>query len=137
MSPAIIHPLYIASGFGVGTLVGMTGVGGGSLMTPLLILLFGVNPVTAVGTDLLFAASTKTVGTLVHGVSRTIDWFIVGRLATGSVVGTVITLLALSTLDFESAEARRVITVTLACVLCLTSILLLFSRRLMRWHVKY
>jgi uncharacterized membrane protein YfcA len=128
---------YVLSGFCVGALVGMTGVGGGSLMTPLLILLFGVNPATAVGTDLLFAASTKTVGTLVHGVSRTIDWLIVGRLATGSVVGTAITLLALSTLDFKSEEARRVIIVTLACVLCLTSIILLFSRRLMRWHVKY
>ena len=86
---------YVLSGFCVGALVGMTGVGGGSLMTPLLIPLFGVDPATAVGTDLLFAASTKTVGTLVHGVSRTIDWLIVGRLATGSVVGTAITLLAL------------------------------------------
>ena len=118
---------YVLSGFCVGALVGMTGVGGGSLMTPLLILLFGVNPATAVGTDLLFAASTKTVGTLAHGVSRTIDWLIVRRLATGSVVGTAITLLALSTLDFKSEEARRVIIVTLACVLCLTSILLLFN----------
>src|ERR1700756_5285902 len=94
--------LYVVSGFCVGALVGMTGVGGGSLMTPLLILLFGVNPATAVGTDLLFAASTKTVGTLIHGVSRTIDWRIVGRLAAGSIAGTAITLLALSTLDFES-----------------------------------
>src|SRR6476661_5543200 len=115
----------------------MTGVGGGSLMTPLLILLFGVNPATAVGTDLLFAASTKTVGSLIHGVSRTIDWPIVGRLAAGSIAGTTITLLALSTLDFESAEARRAITITLACVLCLTSTLLFFSGRLIRWHVKY
>jgi uncharacterized membrane protein YfcA len=63
----------IQPGFCVGVLVGMTGVGGGSLMTPLLILLFGVSPATAVGTDLLFAASTKSVGTLVHGMSRTID----------------------------------------------------------------
>src|SRR6516225_8496094 len=116
--------LYTISGFAVGLLVGMTGVGGGSLMTPLLVLLFGVNPATAVGTDLLFAASTKTVGTLIHGVSRTIDWLIVGRLAAGSIAGTAITLLALSMLDFESEEARRAITITLACILCLTSILL-------------
>src|SRR5882757_3939468 len=58
----MIDPLYVASGFGVGLLVGMTGVGGGSLMTPLLILLFGVHPTTAVGTDLLYAAATKTGG---------------------------------------------------------------------------
>ena len=59
---------------GVGLLVGMTGVGGGSLMTPLLILLFGIHPSTAVGTDLLYAAATKTGGSLVHGVARSIHW---------------------------------------------------------------
>ena len=63
-----LHALYSASGFLVGLLVGLTGVGGGSLMTPLLILLFGIHPATAVGTDLLYAAATKTVGTAVHGV---------------------------------------------------------------------
>lgn len=62
--------LYALSGFCVGALVGMTGVGGGSLMTPLLILLFGIHPVAAVGTDLLYAAVTKSVGTLVHGFTH-------------------------------------------------------------------
>jgi Sulfite exporter TauE/SafE len=62
--------LYGISGFCVGVLVGMTGVGGGSLMTPLLILLFGVHPTTAVGTDLLFAASTKATGTIVHAAAE-------------------------------------------------------------------
>src|SRR5205807_445831 len=61
-----IDPLYSVCGFVGGLLVGMTGVGGGSLMTPLLILLFGVHPATAVGTDLLFAAATKTGGSLVQ-----------------------------------------------------------------------
>ena len=69
-----IGPLYVLSGFCVGALVGMTGVGGGSLMTPLLILLFGIHPVTAVGTDPLYAAVTKTFGTLVHGYTHTVDW---------------------------------------------------------------
>src|SRR5579875_2353494 len=73
-------------------LVGMTGVGGGSLMTPVLILLFGVHPATAVGTDLLYAAVTKTGGSLVHGFSRSIDWRVVGRLASGSIPATVMTL---------------------------------------------
>src|SRR6266568_4330431 len=75
-----IDPLYSVCGFVGGLLVGMTGVGGGSLMTPLLILLFGVHPATAVGTDLLFAAATKTGGSLVHGLARTIDWTVVRRL---------------------------------------------------------
>ena len=79
-----IQPLFVLSGFFVGFLVGMTGVGGGSLMTPLLILLFHVQPVTAVGTDLIYASVTKTGGSLVHGFNKTIDWRIVRRLATGS-----------------------------------------------------
>ena len=70
----MIAPLYVASGFGVGLLVGMTGVGGGSLMTPLLILLFGIHPATAVGTDLLYAAATKTGGSVAHGWARSIHW---------------------------------------------------------------
>jgi len=88
--------LYSIAGFCVSLLVGMTGVGGGSLMTPLLVLLFGIHPATAVGTDLLYAAATKSAGTLVHGLNRNIDWRIVGRLAAGSVPMTALTLLALS-----------------------------------------
>src|SRR5665213_2704037 len=91
-----INPLYSLSGFAVGMLVGMTGVGGGALMTPLLILLFGIHPATAVGTDLLYAAATKTGGSFVHGFSGSIDWRIVRRLATGSVPATIITLAVLS-----------------------------------------
>jgi hypothetical protein len=75
---------------GVSLLVGMTGVGGGALMTPLLVLLFGIHPATAVGTDLLYAAATKSAGKLVHGLNRNIDWRIVGRLAAGSVPMTAL-----------------------------------------------
>src|SRR3954466_4803416 len=98
----MIDPLYVASGFGVGLLVGMTGVGGGSLMTPLLILLFGVHPATAVGTDLLYAAATKTCGSLVHGLARSIEWTVVLRLAAGSMPATIITLAVLSFMNLES-----------------------------------
>ena len=91
-----INPLYSASGFFVGVLVGLTGVGGGALMTPLLVLLFGIHPTTAVGTDLLFACITKTGGTLVHGLSNTVDWKITRRLASGSVPATVLTLVLLA-----------------------------------------
>ena len=92
----MIDPLYSLSGFAVGLLVGMTGVGGGALMTPILIMLFGVHPATAVGTDLLYAAATKTGGSLVHGFARSIDWRVVGRLATGSIPATILTLTVLS-----------------------------------------
>jgi len=88
----MIDPLYVASGFGVGLLVGMTGVGGGSLMTPLLILLFGIHPATAVGTDLLYAAATKTGGSVAHGWARSIHWPAVIRLASGSIPASVLTL---------------------------------------------
>src|SRR5438046_7002349 len=99
----MIDPFYSLSGFGVGLLVGMTGVGGGSLMTPLLILLFGIHPATAVGTDLLYAAATKTGGSLIHGLAHTVDWKLVRRLAAGSVPSTMFTLLVLSHLNMKGA----------------------------------
>jgi uncharacterized protein len=120
-----IDPLYVFSGFCVGALVGMTGVGGGSLMTPLLILLFGVHPATAVGTDLLFAASTKAAGTLVHGAARTIDWRLVGLLALGSVPAAIATLIFLSMLDLDGTASRHAVTLALGSVLLLTSVFLL------------
>src|SRR5713226_6736956 len=99
---ATVSLLYILSGFGVGFLVGMTGVGGGSLMTPLLILLFGIHPATAVGTDLLYAAATKTGGSLVHGLARSIHWPVVARLACGSLPASVVTLSVLWLLNLDS-----------------------------------
>jgi len=120
---------YVLSGLFVGLLVGMTGVGGGSLMTPLLILLFGVHPAAAVGTDLLFAASTKTVGTVVHGVAGTIDWRLVGLLALGSVPAAIGALFVLSMLDLDGKAARQVITFALSGVLFLTSVSLLCANR--------
>lgn len=122
----IIEPPYMLSGLAVGFVVGLTGVGGGSLMTPLLILLFGIHPVTAVGTDLLYAAATKTVGTTVHGASRTVEWRIVGLLALGSVPATVLTLLLISWFHFDTATAGAVTTWVLAPALCATALALLF-----------
>ena len=123
-----IDPLYALSGFCVGLLVGMTGVGGGSLMTPLLILFFGIHPSTAVGTDLLFAASTKTAGTIVHAAERTIDWRLVGLLAIGSVPATIATLILLSRVDLGGATAQHVIALTLGAVLLVTAAVLLAGR---------
>ena len=90
----MIDPLYVASGFGVGLLVGMTGVGGGSLMTPLLTLLFGVPPSVAVGTDLAFASITKTAGTFTHRLRGTVRWDIVRRLCVGALPAAVVATLA-------------------------------------------
>jgi uncharacterized protein len=125
-----IQALYSATGFAVGMLVGLTGVGGGSLMTPVLILLFGIHPATAVGTDLLYAAATKTAGSLIHGLNRTIDWRVVGRLALGSVPMTIITLAILSRFDSNSAMARGLVTVVLTVALLTTAVTLVFRDRI-------
>ena len=123
--------LYASSGFCVSLLVGMTGVGGGSLMTPLLILVFGIHPAAAVGTDLLYAAATKSVGTLVHGFNRTIDWRLVGRLATGSIPATAFTLLALSYFGIGSGMAQGLITGVLSGALAATAAVLMFRKRIL------
>ena len=83
---------YTLAGFAVGAIVGMTGVGGGSLMTPLLVLLFGVSPATAVGTDLLYAAVTKAGGVAVHTRRQHVRWDVVGKLAAGSIPGALATI---------------------------------------------
>ena len=129
--------LYILSGFGVGMLVGLTGVGGGSLMTPILILGFGVHPVTAVGTDLLFAAVTKTGGTLVHGIGRTIEWRIVWRLAAGSVPMTALTLFALSKVEIKGEAAGALTSVVLGAALFATAAALIFRRPLIAFYLRH
>jgi len=121
-----LQPMYPVVGFAVGVLVGLTGVGGGSLMTPLLILLFGIYPATAVGTDLLYAAVTKSAGSLVHGRNRTIDWRVVSLLAAGSVPMTVLSIAMLSALDVNSAGARWLINAVLTVALLVTAFTLIF-----------
>ncbi|HEY3778547.1 MAG TPA: sulfite exporter TauE/SafE family protein [Rhizomicrobium sp.] len=126
-----IHPLYAVSGLAVGFLVGLTGVGGGSLMTPLLVLLFGIHPTTAVGTDLLYAAATKTAGTVVHGANGTVDWRIVGWLALGSVPATILTLVILAHFGAQSGAANHVISLVLGLALIATAIAILFRRMIL------
>lgn len=126
---ALIDPLYAASGLLVGVLVGLTGVGGGSLMTPLLILLFGIHPTTAVGTDLLFAACTKAVGATIHAHARTIDWHVTGRLALGSIPITALTVLIISLMSAHTDAVSHVITPILGVTLLGTALLLLFQQQ--------
>jgi uncharacterized membrane protein YfcA len=112
-------------------------VGGGSLMTPLLILLFGIHPITAVGTDLFYAAATKTAGTVFHGFARTVDWRLVGRLASGSVPATVLTLWVMYHFNLQSSGAQHVITTVLAVALIVTAFILFFQKTLLRYGVQY
>jgi hypothetical protein len=128
------NPLYSVSGFFVGALVGFTGVGGGSLMTPILVLLFGIAPTTAVGTDLLYAAITKTNGTLVHALNGTVDWRITRRLAYGSIPATIVTLLTLGWLGHKAGHAANgLITSALGFALLLTAAAILFRK----WILDY
>ena len=129
-----IKPLYSLCGFAIGALVGMTGVGGGALMTPLLILLFGIHATTAVGTDLLYACVTKTGGTAVHTWLRTVDWRVVRRLATGSVPATGLTLLALSHVNLHGQAANRVISTFLGLALFATSAALVFRQQILAFY---
>lgn len=129
-----LNPLIVLSGVLVGGIVGMTGVGGGSLMTPLLILVFGVDPATAVGTDLIYAAVTNTGGSLVHGSNKTIDWQVVGRLARGSVPATALMILLLYLLKADSYIAKALITKVLGVALLFTAVMLVFRKQIMRWY---
>jgi len=116
-----IDPAYVASGFGVGFLVGMTGVGGGSLMTPMLVLLFGLDARVAVGTDLLYASLTKAAGSVVHGSVGTVAWRITGWLAAGSIPAAVLTIGALYVLGPTNRDAAAVIKIVLGVALILTA----------------
>ena len=122
--------LYTLAGFSVGLIVGLTGVGGGSLMTPLLVLVFGVAPVTAVGTDLLFAALTKAGGAWAHARRGDVDWKVVGWLAAGSVPASAATLVVLHVFVPHPDKLSAVVSVALGVALILTACALLFREKL-------
>src|SRR5580765_4811930 len=124
---------YVVSGFTVGLLVGLTGVGGGALMTPILTLLFGIPPSVAVGTDLAFAAATKTAGTFAHRFKGTVRWDIVRRLSYGTLPAALITTLLLKHFGAISADISTVIRYCIAVSVFLTVIALLFRGKLQAW----
>jgi uncharacterized membrane protein YfcA len=117
----------ILAGFAVGLIVGLTGVGGGSLMTPILIFFFGVKPYLAVGTDLLFAAFTKMGGTVNLARQRLVPWRVVGQLCAGSIPASVLTLLVLRQLGPASAAVQSLMTSTLGVALLLTAAAMLYK----------
>ena len=123
---------YIIAGFLVGFLVGLTGVGGGSLMTPILLFFFSIKPAVAVGTDLLYASLTKTAGIFAHGKLGNIDWRIVKLLSAGSIPASLATILFLKNINVDSNEAIATIKFSLGIALIITSIAVLLRNKLMR-----
>ncbi|HTR00031.1 MAG TPA: sulfite exporter TauE/SafE family protein [Candidatus Acidoferrum sp.] len=129
--------MYSISGFAVGLLVGITGVGGGSLMTPLLVFLFNFQPSVAVGTDLLYAALTKTGGVAVHhGKHHSVDWRVVGLLCTGSLPLAVVTLLTINYLTSLGKQTTGAISWSLGLALILTASALLVRAALLRGRTR-
>ncbi len=122
---------FIIAGFIVGFLVGLTGVGGGSLMTPILMIFFHIKPALAVGTDLLYASITKSVGIFAHGKLGNIDWRIVKLLGAGSVPASFATILFLRTINVDSSEAIATIKFSLGIALIITSAAVLLRTKLM------
>lgn len=120
---------FVFPGFGVGLLIGLTGVGGGALMTPILILLYQIPVLTAVGTDLLFAAVTKTIGTLAHGKHGNVDWYVVKRMASGSIPATILTLAVLKT---QPVHINSFISIVLGAALLLTAVSVLLRTQIQR-----
>jgi uncharacterized membrane protein YfcA len=124
---------YTVSGLLVGLLVGLTGVGGGSLMTPLLTLLFGFSPATAVGTDLAFASITKGFGTLAHRAHGHVQWQVVRRLCMGSLPAAVAAILVLKSAGELNAQWLHAIRVTIGVSVLLTVLSLLFRKQMLAW----
>ncbi len=124
---------YVISGFIVGILVGLTGVGGGSLMTPLLTLLFGVSPSVAVGTDLAFASITKSAGTFTHNLRGTVNWHIVKLLSVGALPAAVLATIGLKHFGAPGHEIGQIIRYTIAASVLLTVVALIFKRRMVSW----
>jgi len=126
----------VVAGLVVGLIVGLTGVGGGSLMTPIL-LWFGISPTTAVGTDLLYAAITKAGGVYVHNKKKNINWSITGWLSLGSIPAALLTLYVLHVLDADTTALNSVIKYSLGWALVFTSVAILFKKKIMVYSQRH
>ena len=126
----------VVAGLVVGFIVGLTGVGGGSLMTPIL-LWFGIPPTTAVGTDLLYAAFTKMGGIFVHHRKRTINWSITGWLSLGSIPAALLTLWVLHSIKTDITAINSIIKYSLGWALLFTSVAVLFKKKLLVFSQKH
>jgi uncharacterized membrane protein YfcA len=130
-----MNALNAVAGFGVGVAVGMTGVGGGSLMTPILVLLFGYAPANAVGTDLWFAAITKIFGGALHQREGTVDWQVLRRMFAGSIPASILTLIWMD-LTRSHPTQEGLIVHALGAVLLLTAIMMLARKPIQRFAAR-
>ncbi len=126
----------IIAGLTVGFIVGLTGVGGGSLMTPIL-LWFNIPPSTAVGTDLLYAAFTKTGGIYAHNKKSNINWVITGWLSLGSIPAALLTLWILHSIKTDVTALNAIIKHSLGWALLFTSIAIVFKKKLLVFSQKH
>jgi uncharacterized membrane protein YfcA len=126
----------VVAGLVVGFIVGLTGVGGGSLMTPIL-LWFKISPTTAVGTDLLYAAITKSGGVFVHNKKKNINWTVTGWLSLGSIPAALLTLWILHILNADTTVLNKVIKYSLGWALLFTSVAILFKKRILIFSQKH
>ncbi len=127
---------FVVAGLVVGFVVGLTGVGGGSLMTPIL-LWFGIPPTTAVGTDLLYAGYTKMAGVFVHHKKKNINWKITGYLSLGSIPASLLTLWILDSIKTDISAINAIIKYSLGWALLFTSIAVLFKKKLLVFSQKH
>ena len=121
---------YILAGATVGFIVGLTGVGGGSLMTPILVLGFHIQPTIAVGTDLLYAAITKTGGMWTHHRLNNINWKIVKGLSLGSIPGSISTIVLVQYFSISGHDFEKIISLTLGVMLIFTALVIIFKKQI-------
>ncbi|MDO6564291.1 sulfite exporter TauE/SafE family protein [Amphritea sp. 1_MG-2023] len=126
---------YSFAGLVVGFIVGLTGIGGGALMTPILIVAFGIPPVTAVSTDLIYAAITKLGGSVSYARKKLVEWRVVFLLLGGSIPGALLTLIYLDGLD-GLEQIEHLMNITLGVSLVLTSFAVFFRARIRAYVVK-
>ena len=129
--------IHIVAGAVVGLVIGLTGVGGGSLMTPILVLGFGIKPSIAVGTDLLYAAITKCSGVYFHEKNKTVDWKIVFLLGSGSIPCSILTIFYLRHLQNQGVNYDNIMMLTLSFMLVLTSFIVMGKARLLAFIHKH
>lgn len=125
--------IHIIAGGLVGFIVGLTGVGGGSLLTPILVLGFGVTPSIAVGTDLLYAAITKASGVIFHHRNKTIDWKVAGLLGSGSIPSSILTIVYLEQIRDQGINYDSFMMETLSFMLILTAVIIIMKNKLLAW----
>lgn len=134
----MVEFIHIAAGSLVGLIIGLTGVGGGSLMTPILVMGFGFTPAVAVGTDLFYAAITKCSGVFFHHKHGTVDWKVVALLGGGSVPCSILTISLLEHLRTLNINYDHLIIGTLGVMLILTALIIVIKNRLLSYiHSKH